>query len=111
MTREQAHARIQDANSCGQGTDPGHARHLYHATITRWGYTYSHSTPVRLLDGSFDVRHTYKQGPHNVSTRERSRVWDTSTSSASGRQWSGVGVAELGAHLKSKARRYGLGRG
>lgn len=36
MTRDQAHARIVDANSCGQGTDPGHAWHLYQAPSWAW---------------------------------------------------------------------------
>lgn len=109
MTREQAHATIQDANSSGQGRHPLHANHPLHATATGYGYAYSHTTPIGTLDGSFYLSHTYKHGAHTLSLDDsRPNAWRTSRSTASGHSWNGLGQAKLAAHLKSKARRYEL---
>lgn len=100
---------IQNANSCGQGTDPFHINHHLSAIVRHFGYTYSHSTPITALDRTRYILHTYKHGTHNVSLSEHTPdIWETSVSCSSGRCWRGKGETELIAHLKSKARRHGL---
>lgn len=98
---------IENPNSSGQGYDADHSRHPLHATVVKYGYTYSHSTPITALDGSTYVHHTYKLGTHNVGL-SHGKLWDTSVSTSSGHKWDGLGAIELDAHLKSKRRRYGL---
>ena len=105
---------ITNANTSGQGDCPAARSHPFTPTVEAFGYTYSHSTPVHLSGGGRCVYHTFKHSGHNVSlatlenTGEPRTLWDTSTSCASGRRWSGIGLPELQEHLKSKRRRYGL---
>lgn len=99
---------IQNANTSGQGFDPFHINTPLHALIVSFGYTYSHSTPVRFAEG-VHILHCYKRGDHNVSTDESEDGgvhWSTSTSCASGRQWTGTGPTQLRKHLKGKRSRY-----
>jgi hypothetical protein len=98
---------IENPNTCGQGYDADHLRHPLHATVVKYGYTYSHSTPIHALDGTIYLHHTYKFGAHNVGL-SHSNLWDTSVSTRSSHKWSGKGMAELDAHLKSKRRRYNI---
>jgi len=100
---------IQYPNSCGQGNDPEHVKHPLHATVVKYGYEYSHSTPVRALAGTVYIHHTYKHGEHSVGILH-SNLWDSSVSTGSSQKHSGKGAPELDAHLKSKSRRYGLKR-
>lgn len=99
---------IENPNSCGQGHDPLHSTTVLHPIIVSFGYIYSHSTPVVHPSGRV-IHHTYKFGEHNVSVMDTpTPIWETSTSCASGRHWTGLGASELRAHLASKRRRYGL---
>jgi hypothetical protein len=98
---------IHNANSSTQGFHAGAGTHALAGTIKSHGYTYSHSTPVHMMNGSVQVLHTYKRGEHNVSTTEGNHTrWQTSTSSASGVHHTGSGAAGLDKHLTYKDRRY-----
>lgn len=110
-SRDGARQLIDNANSSGQGNCPLHLNHPLLPVITEMGYQYSHTTPVGTLTGDgFTLHHTFAfpGKEHKVSVIEGSRLWDTCTSCGSGRKWSGFGLAELTAHLKSKRRRYDL---
>jgi hypothetical protein len=100
-----------NVNSSGQGEDPTHAQNPHDATITKHGYTYSHSTPIMNGYGNdvAYVAHTYKNGPHNISVNVSPGgqvKWHTSTSTASGTAHHGEDDAMLDRHLASKAKRY-----
>lgn len=106
----EAEGGIQNPNSSGQGTDPNHTKHHLNRVVTKYGYQYSHTTPVKSLSGSTYLHDTYKRGTHNVSLmRDQSRPldrWETSVSTASGTKQTGMGMQKLDAHLQSKSRRY-----
>lgn len=103
---------IQNPNSCGQGYDPFYINHPLTALVLSYGYIYSHSTPVTAIDGTYYIHHTFKLAAHNVGLDEnRPNTWETSTSTASGHRWQGMGFEELRSHLASKNRRYHLRRG
>jgi hypothetical protein len=40
--------------------DPEHASNPYHNTLLKYGYTYSHSSPLTLNNGDSRTNHTYK---------------------------------------------------
>lgn len=96
---------IENPNSSGQGYDASHMQHELHTTVVKYGYVYSHSTQVRATDQTTYVHHTYKFGAHNVGLIH-ANLWETSTSTASGRKHAGKGAVQLDAHLKSKRRRH-----
>lgn len=102
---------INRPNTSGQGYDDDYLNNPYHGIIRKYGYQYSHSTPV-THGAEKIIHHTYKQGEHNVSVWGNN--WSTSTSTASGRQVSGGhpntarAGADLERHLLNKARRYDL---
>lgn len=99
---------IQNPNSCEQGYDPDHTANPYHTIITRYGYTYSHSTPVTHAYGPI-IYHTYKQAGHCASVHlPDSSGWRWSTSTRTGSGWETVGRGQeaLEKHLKNKAKRY-----
>jgi hypothetical protein len=52
---------IVNPNSCGQGYSSEHSRNPYHTLLTSYGWQYSHSTPVTLLEGK-KLYHTYVCG-------------------------------------------------
>jgi hypothetical protein len=82
----------------------------FHNLILSMGYRYSHTTPVHTPSGVIVFYHHYiHESGHGVSYRHgHGMLWYSSCGSASGRKWDGKGLPELRAHLKSKARRYGL---
>jgi hypothetical protein len=90
----------------GQGQDEGHTDHPLAPVAARYGYKYSHSTPVHMKDGSVVTHHTFARGEHKIGVSDGSDEWDTKTSSGSGHSHSGKGADALGDHLKSKAGRY-----
>jgi len=102
---------ISRPNTSGQGYDDDYMHNPYHGVIRKYGYEYSHSTPVTHGNEKI-THHTYKQGTHNVSVWGNN--WSTSTGTASGRQFSGGhpntarAEGDLERHLRDKARRYGL---
>jgi hypothetical protein len=100
---------IENPNSSGQGYCADHIASLLHWEAVRFGYAYSHSVPITRMDGSKFIHHCYKYGEHNVSFSilpgDRD-PWSTSTSCASGRQFTGIGIVALVKHLTSKRRRY-----
>jgi hypothetical protein len=102
-----AEAAIENPNSSGQGYDRDHVSHPLHATITKHGYSYSHSTPIHQRDGGVYHHHTYARGEHKVgvSSSDPSK-WETAVSSASGHRTRGVGASTLDKHLASKNKRY-----
>lgn len=99
---------IMNSNSSGQGYDPDHSDHPFHSTIVRHGYSYSHSTPIRHLDGSQIIHHTYK----HVNNRDKNVTvhkpkdggyrWATSTSGSGRRATSGWHSTALEKHLKGR---------
>jgi hypothetical protein len=108
---------IENPNTSGQGYCPAHLGHPLHATAIRFGYRYSHSTPITNLGGTRFVSHTYKARPgereeHNLSFDHGDihHRWQTSVSCGSGRKHAGAGQAELERHLAGKARRYGIAK-
>lgn len=88
----------------GQGHDPSHASSPLAGTAMAKGYSYSHSTPIHMQDGSVQTHHTYARGEHKVGVT--GNKWQTSVSSGSGHRTSGTGAASLAKHLASKASRY-----
>lgn len=101
--------KIQNPNSSKQGFAK-HDDHIFIDIVTKFGYKYSHSVYVTST-----LYHCFRfpGTEHSVTLTEDGdgmsyRWWQTKTTPASGRQWDGIGAAELQAHLKSKARRYGL---
>lgn len=108
---------IENPNSSGQGYCPAHLGHPLHATAIRFGYRYSHSTPITKLGGARVVSHTYKARPgereeHNLSFDHGDihHTWQTSVSCASGRKHHGAGWHTLALHLAKKAKRYGIAK-
>lgn len=51
---------LRDVNSSGQGHNPHHDEHPHHETLTKYGWLYSHTTPIRCVDGSQYAHHTYR---------------------------------------------------
>ena len=105
MSRDEAHARISEPNSSGQGHDSSHIHNPYHQTLTKHGFQYSHSTPVGTPAGDFYVHHTYRHpvtGRHvGVSpTRTGSHKWESSKATSSGRHLVGMGAERHHKHLK-----------
>ena len=102
---------IDRPNSSGQGYDDDYMHNPYHGVIRKYGYEYSHSTPVTHGAEKL-IHHTYKQGDHNVSVW--GNKWSTSTGGGSGRMFTGGhpntdrAAGDLERHLRDKARRYGL---
>lgn len=109
---------IDRPNSSGQGYDDDYMHNPYHGVIRKYGYEYSHSTPVRgpglgdAASGGHMIHHTYTQGTHTVSVW--GNKWSTSTGTASGKMFQGGhpntarAEGDLERHLRDKARRYGL---
>ncbi len=100
----------ENANSSGQGFDTAHVCHALHATVTAFGYLYSHSTPVVHGNGDRIIHHTYRRNSHTVSVwnfgvHQHPR-WSTGNGRATGYCTTGEGAASLTGHLKSKARHY-----
>jgi hypothetical protein len=97
-------------NSSGQGHDEFHKAHPLHKTLEKFGYRYSHSTPVTQRDNSVLHHHTWvhASGHHHVGAYEGDTKFSTKTSSSSGHVFSGIGVHALERHLASKAKRYKL---
>lgn len=50
---------IENPNSCGQGFNPHHVSNPHHDMLTELGLEYSHTTPIRAVDGSKFAHHTY----------------------------------------------------
>jgi hypothetical protein len=99
---------IHNPNSSGQGHDPSHVAHPLHGTIVKHGYEYSHSTPIRGLNGDY-IHHTYAKGEHKVGVSNKSPDrWSSQVSTASGHQKVGEGAKHLDQHLRSKGQRYKL---
>jgi hypothetical protein len=104
---------IENPNTSGQGFCSAALTHPAMQVVQSFGYTYSHTTAMSTLSGSKAFYHTCKHGEHNVTFRTLTDgtadgYFQTSTSCASGRKWSGWGLPELRAHLTSKKRRYNL---
>jgi hypothetical protein len=97
-------------NSSGQGFDEFHKAHPLHKTLEKFGYRYSHTTPVTQRDSSLLHHHTWvhASGHHHVGAYEGDTRFSTKTSSSSGHVFSGIGVHALERHLASKAKRYKL---
>ena len=88
----------------GQGHDPSHTSSPLASTAMAKGYSYSHSTPIHMQDGSIQMHHTYASGEHKVGVS--GNKWETTVSSGSGHSTRGTGADSLAKHLASKASRY-----
>ena len=111
---------IQNPNSSGQGYDPDHVKNPYHEILERFGYRYSHSTPVQgFYGGSRRIHHTYGRESHGVTVwyavpypydMLSGWVWETSTPIGRRRNYRPKSSEHarfgLEKHLLSKSRRY-----
>lgn len=52
------HLVIENPNSCKQGFCPNHHENPHHETIIKYGFSYSHTTPIGSSNGLFAL-HTY----------------------------------------------------
>jgi len=100
---------IQNPNSSGQGFYPGFAP-KHHDTLIAAGLTYSHTTPIAMLDGSTLHHHTYRLNrKFSVSVWLRGERWIWAGSvAASGSHYQGRGDASLAKYLKGAVRRHKL---
>jgi hypothetical protein len=97
---------IQDPNSSGQGYDPDH-HSPFDSVLSKFGYSYSHTTPVHYRDGGVRMHHTFKRGNHNVSVEKDSRGewrWDAGHG-GSGRGRSGMYANDLNKYLDGVTKR------
>jgi hypothetical protein len=96
---------IQDPNSSGQGYDPDHGN-PFESLLSQFGYSYSHSTPVRYKTG-VRIHHTYKKGNHNIGVeRDANNVWHWDASKGgSGHSYSGWGPDKLEKYLEGRSKR------
>lgn len=119
---------IINPNSSGQGYDKDHDLSRLASIARKFGYEYSHSTPIvqnpcdfsqwkgnlegKDFSGKTQNLHTWKYPgtDHSVSYYSSLDVdnWTTQCSSSSSVQIKGNGTLMLERHLKSKQRRYGL---
>jgi hypothetical protein len=51
---------IENQNSSSQGHCPYHAENPHHNTLIEFGWKYSHTTPIKTVDGSHYALHTYR---------------------------------------------------
>lgn len=97
---------IEKPNSCGQGYDPTHCDHPYHGVITKYGWVYSHTTPIRGLDGRRYYHHTYKYPTTEwyigVSCRNDGRYIIAASTPSRGRH-TVLGDTRLEGYLKRKS--------
>jgi hypothetical protein len=100
-------AAIQSPNSSGQGFDKDHDLHPLHKAASKFGYSYSHTTPVHQRDGSVLHHHTWHKREHKIGAYAHDTKWTSKVSSASGHSFQGVGTVALDRHLKNKEKRYG----
>jgi hypothetical protein len=49
---------LQDVNSSGQGHNPHHHEHPHHDALTKYGWLYSHTTPITCGLSRY-AHHTY----------------------------------------------------
>ena len=101
----QEHTAIENPNSSGQGYCAAHVNNPHHATITKYGWVYSHTTPIRAVDGSIYTIHTYKHKhvDWNISVNCRPGWRVDSSRGGSGRMTSYFG-SQLDKYLKRKSR-------
>lgn len=53
------HLVIENPNSCKQGFCPNHHENPHHEVITKYGFIYSHTTPIGSSPGYY-AHHTYR---------------------------------------------------
>lgn len=82
------HLIIENPNSSGQGFNAYHAENPHHTTLTALGWKYSHTTPIRCVDGSRYAIHTYKIDgiDWNIGVNARSGWLASSSRGGSGRR-------------------------
>jgi hypothetical protein len=122
---------IINPNSSGQGYDKDHDLSRLASIARKFGYEYSHSTPIvqnpcsfsqmkyifggKDLSGKIHNLHTWKYPgtDHSVSYYSTLNVddWTTQCNCSSSVQFKGNGALMLERHLKSKHRRYRLSQG
>jgi len=97
---------IQDPNSSGQGYDPDHTQVPYEGILSKYGYSYSHSTPVVYPSGR-RIHHTYKKGDHGVGVDQTpGGVWKWDAhKGGSGHSYGGSNAESLEKYLKGRARK------
>lgn len=60
------HIKILNPNSSGQGYCNAHWGLLQHTVLCKYGWGYSHTTPITSLTGNKYGLHTYKLGDWNI---------------------------------------------
>lgn len=92
----------------GQGHDADYDKNPYNEILLKYGYRYTHSTPVRYRDGSVAVHHAYNNGKdHFVGVYKRHGGWHWEAHrGGSGHRYSSVGAAPLEKYLKTLQRGY-----
>lgn len=107
---EEIKEAILNSNSSGQGYDPEHDKHEYHATLQKHGYKYSHTTPIHRQNGSVYHSHTYKHERNNdknvsvhpnINKYEGAHRWVAGTGGLA-RRYTGYGPNSLDKYLKNR---------
>ncbi len=109
---------IINPNSSGQGTHESFKAHPFYPILKKFGYTYTHSTPIGyaandeqrwfllhtfMQMGSWGQMHTVSI-KHNENNSNHAMHWETSCGAGAGKR--GSGEESLVKHLQSKAKRY-----
>ena len=99
---------IEHANESGQGYHPASETHPLRKIVDRYGYKYSHSTPIQYMYGWY-LLHTFVNQEHTVSltTKDLDNKF-FHTSCGGSLIYRGYGAKELTKVLKGKAKRYKL---
>jgi len=85
------------------GNDSNHENHPLHATLKKYGYSYSHS--VNSDNG--DTSHIWKNIlGHQIEAFHNDTKWSSKVSHTSPQTWTGIGVRALRDHLANRAKRY-----
>ena len=103
---------IRNPNSSGQGFSPLYLENPYYSILQRYGFVYSHTTPVKIGGGTV-LHHTYVHETRPAIERvlsvhqrplDGAFIWESTPSTASRRKTSGAGPSSLEQHLRRVLR-------
>jgi hypothetical protein len=98
---------ISFPNVFNQGHDDDHRNHPLNVIAKRYGFQYSHTTPVTQKNGGVLHHHTWVHpAGHKIGAYANDTKWNSKVSSSSGHVWTGIGTKALDQHLANKAKRY-----
>lgn len=91
-----------------QGHDADYDKSPFHKTLEKFGYRYTHTTPIHMKDGSIRAQHAYNNGKDHFvgvyKTRSGEWKWDAHTG-GSGHSYGGSSAAYLEKYLKGRSMR------